>query len=115
MKRQPVKTTLLVSFCFYRIAFKIKKKKALFNLGLCYKLGKICEKNPAKAFECFSKGASLGNSKGIIFKILFIIFIKAMYELALKYEEGVVCQKNYQKAFELYEKAASLKNPLGKH
>lgn len=47
----------------------IKLRKALFNLGLCYKLGKSCEKNLAKAFECFSKGASFGNSKGSISNI----------------------------------------------
>lgn len=74
-------------------AAKLGDKEAIFNIGVIYDNGEICEKDPYKAAMWYKKGAELGDAQ-------------CMENLAFLLEKGPEEIRNVEAAFKWYVKAA---------
>jgi hypothetical protein len=74
----------------YNILYKHDHKgsNSLYELAMCYKIGKGCEKDENKTFELLSMGNKLNSNISL--------------GLADCYRDGIGCTVDYKKAYELY-------------
>ncbi len=81
----------------FRYSFKASKKGyGLSVLGQCYEHGITVDRNPKKAFECYTEAVSRGTS------------FTARYRLAKCYELGIGVQIDQTRAAELYRRGSQL-------
>lgn len=66
---------------------------SIYELGLCYRQGKGCEKSDDNAFKCFKKAAEKNHAA-------------SQNELGYCYEVAKGCPLSYDEAFKWYKKAA---------
>lgn len=81
------------SISLYEKASSLGNKDAMFNLGVFYYNGEICEKDPYKAAMWYQRAAELGDAQ-------------AMDNLAFLLEKGPEEIRNVESAFSWYVKAA---------
>lgn len=77
----------------YERAASLGDKESMFNLGVIYDNGEICEKDPYKAAMWYQRAAELGDAQ-------------AMDNLAFLLEKGPEEMRNMESAFNWYVKAA---------
>ncbi len=77
---------------YYKLAASKGLVKAYFNLGLCYKLGKVVKQDFLKAFEYFLFASDQGHAR-------------SYFQIAEIYEKGLGRNKDMVKAKEYYKKA----------
>ncbi len=85
----------------YSLAFILSTKAArdgfaLNELGQCYEHGITVDRNPKKAFECYTEAISRGTS------------FTARYRSAKCYEQGIGIENDLNKAVELYREGCQL-------
>src|SRR6266542_2358331 len=79
---------------WYNKAVENGNEIAQYNLGQCYELGNVVDKDETKAFELYKKSAESGCCK------------IAMFRLGYCYVNGIGTKIDIKNGFELYNKAA---------
>lgn len=122
------------AIALYERAASLGDKDSMFNLGVFYNNGEICEKDPYKAAMWYKKAAELGDAQSMD-NLAFILekgpeeirneeaafnwyvkaaesgLNKAWNDVATCYKRGIGVAQSYDKALENYIKASEFENP----